>query len=157
MNTILALVLLASYAPPSSPPPPTAPTQPSEARPQKKCDNHSIAWTGCKEGHALYYTESAWRRVLNVRIRQGRITVQQANSSKNFTAHTDCSLIGKYAYISLNGGPIERYLIADCSQPYHVRWHVEEHRVAEVNYNAFIRNGCRGGRCNARLVNVRSR
>lgn len=119
-------------------------------------NHHTVKWTGPKAGHSLYYTDSSFRRIGAIRVKQGYIShVRQ--DVMGFVAVTDCSKIGHIAYISLNGGKVERYLILDCSQPYHAKAHVKARRVAEVDASSFKRNGCvlARGRCPAQLVDIR--
>lgn len=121
-------------------------------------NHHTVKWTGPKAGHSLFYTDSAMRRVGAIRVRQGYIKrVLTRNEVDGYTSTTDCSKIGHIAYISLNGRPVERYLILDCSQPYHAKAHVRARRVAEVDASSFKRNGCSlaKGRCPAQLVDIR--
>lgn len=121
-------------------------------------NHHTVKWTGPKSGHALYYTDSSYRRIGAIRVRQGYIKrVLPRGSVHGYTAVTDCSKIGWIAYISLNGGKVERYQILDCSQPYHAKAHVRARRVAEVDASSFKRNGCSlaRGRCPAQLVDIR--
>jgi hypothetical protein len=111
-------------------------------------------------GHSLYYTDRAMARVGQIRIRQGLITHIRRDVA-GYTSAWDCADIGKVAYISLNGGPVKRYQILDCSQPYHRAWHIRERRVAEINESAVRRAGCvfrsgeTMGRCPATLHAVR--
>lgn len=112
-------------------------------------------------GHSLYYTDAAFARVGKVRIKQGLITHIRRDVA-GYTSAWDCSSIGKVAYISLNGGPIRRYFVLDCSHPKHRAWHIRIRRVAEINESAVRRAGCvwrsgeTMGRCPARLVEIRS-
>lgn len=112
-------------------------------------------------GHSLYYTDAAMQRVGRVRIKQGLITHIRKDVA-GYTSAWNCSDIGKVAYISLNGGPIRRYFVLDCSHPRHRAWHIRSGRVAEINESAVRRAGCvwRGGetmgRCKATLYAIRS-
>lgn len=123
-------------------------------------NHNTVRWTGPKAGHALYYTDRAFQRVGRVRIRQGLIRSIRTDVA-GYVAVTDCSKVGWIAYISLNGGPVERYQILDCSQPYHALGHVRAGRGAEVNENSMRRNGCiwksgeTKGRCPAQLLDIR--
>jgi hypothetical protein len=165
----LGMVGLPSQAKAQSPPPPTAPAPVSEARPVERCAHHTRAFTGCKEGFSLYYTDRFYRRQAQTRINQGYTTSEDvALANGHFTAHTDCSRVGDWALLSLNGRPPEWHLILDCSQPYHAAWHVAEGRVAEVGAKSFVENGCArrlsgdpeyldDGSCPARLITVSRR
>jgi hypothetical protein len=112
-------------------------------------------------GHSLYYRDHVMERIGRLRVRQGYITHIRRDVA-GYTSAWDCSNIGKVAYISLNGGPVKRYQILDCSHPYHRAWHIRTRRVAEINESAVRRAGCvsRGGatmgRCPAVLHAVRS-
>jgi hypothetical protein len=112
-------------------------------------------------GFSLYYRDAAFERIGRVRIKQGLITHVKRDVA-GYTSNWDCGNIGKIAYISLNRGPVKRYQILDCSQPYHRAWHIREGRVAEINESAIRRAGCiwrsgeTKGRCPATLWAVRS-
>ena len=112
------------------------------------------------KGHVLYYTDSAYARIGRVRIRQGLITHVRRDVA-GYTASWDCGNIGRIAYLSINGGPVKRYQILDCSQPYHRAWHKRIGRVGEVNESAVRRAGCvwrsgeTMGRCKATLHAIR--
>jgi hypothetical protein len=157
--------------------PALAPNQEAEAS-HGRCTHHTKAWTGCKSGFSLYYTDRFYARLANTRISQGYTTRTEVNRANgHFTAHTDCSRVGDWALLSLNGKPAEWHLILDCSDPtrYRVRgiWtsdteqHVREGRVAEVGAKSFVENGCavrlrsyhylNDGSCPATLLDVRDR
>jgi hypothetical protein len=184
-SPFLASAQVAPTPPPTAPAPVTFPPTPTPtpSPTPEPCDNHTAHWTGCKAGHSLYYTESAWRRVGGVRIRQGLVprmlrspelvdfiaklegwTREEAIRAGHtievdgYTAVTDCTKIGWIAYMSLNGGPIRRMHILDCSHPDDVALHVADRRVGEVNETALRRDGCvwpsgeTKGRCPATVL-----
>lgn len=66
-----------------------------------------------------------------------------------FVSVPDCSLIGKTVWASVNYGPWERHLVADCSAPQDVARHRREGLVLEVSYReaamaGFAWDGYRG-------------
>jgi hypothetical protein len=114
-----------------------------------------------RSGHVLYYRDAAYERIGRIRVRQGLISHVRRDVA-GYTASVDCADIGKIAYLSINRGPVKRYQILDCSQPYHRSWHIRIGRVGEVNESAVRRAGCvwrsgeTMGRCPATLHAVRS-
>ncbi len=58
-----------------------------------------------------------------------------------YAAVLSCSHIGEIVKAQINGGPIERYQVLDCSAPQHRAAHIRQGLVIEVDYQSAVRNG----------------
>jgi hypothetical protein len=89
-------------------------------------------------GWAKHYSPGVMERVRTVRAHQG---VRIRTDVAGYAAAPDCAQIGRVVVASINGGPLERYQVLDCSHPRDRARHVREGLVIEVDYRSAVRNG----------------
>lgn len=105
---------------------------------------HTREWHGPKKGLVVYYSPGLFQVVARNRGMPYRTDVD------GHVAISDCAQIGNIALVQMQyvagpnkgqWGPVMRLQILDCSAGVDVQWHLDDERVAEVDYELAVKYG----------------
>ncbi|MFL5735695.1 MAG: hypothetical protein ACJ78Q_21260 [Chloroflexia bacterium] len=88
-----------------------------------------------QSGIAKFYSQGVFQQVA------ARRNIPMRRDVHGYAAVPNCARIGQVVWARLNGGPIERYHILDCSSPKDLPNHRREGLVIEVDFESARRNG----------------
>ena len=108
------------------------------------------ALTGPKSGIAKHYYQGIMEKVMRNR------GIKPRGDVNGYAATTDCNAIGKVVLARLGNGPVERFLVVDCSAPWDISRHLAEGLVIEVDYQTATRYPglLESGRIKASLLGI---